>query len=60
MAYVSVPKDLSAVKEKLLFNLLDAYPDKAVAHLSRDHGNWAEKLSELYKALRQLMTLLPD
>ena len=44
-----VPESEQRVLNNLLKNLNEAYPDKVIRNLGRDHKKWDEKVTRLYK-----------
>ncbi len=54
MAIISKGKEPASIKKRLdiLFTKLNqAYPDKKISGLYKDHKKWAETVTELYRAL---------
>lgn len=54
MAITQKGREPANIKKRMdtLFHKLDeAYPDKAVVSLQKDHKKWAETVTELYRAL---------
>ena len=44
-----VPESEKRVLDNLLRDLKETYPDKVIRNLGRDHKNWSEKVTRLYK-----------
>ena len=45
------PANLKKRLDTLFPKLNEAYPDKVIRSLARDHKKWAETVTELYRAL---------
>ena len=44
-----VPESEQRVLNNLLNDLNETYPDKVIRDLAKDHKNWSEKVTRIYK-----------